>query len=125
MTEPCDVTIGGATWLDQAQETAARTNQNAGPHRRKAGVRGGIRELHQLSQGGRQGPYRIGEATDSCRSTQEGGGARPKNCPPIAKIIHTGPERKRRCRERHGTAERKGRSKDNSHNQLQGHLQSS
>lgn len=37
LTEPCDVTIGGATWLDQAQETAARTNQNAGPHRRKAG----------------------------------------------------------------------------------------
>lgn len=37
MTEPCDVTVGGATWLDQAQETAARTNQNAGPHRRKVG----------------------------------------------------------------------------------------
>lgn len=37
LTEPCDVTIGGATWLDQAQETAARTNQNEGPHRRKAG----------------------------------------------------------------------------------------
>lgn len=37
LTEPCDVTIGGATWLDQAQETAARTNQNADPHRRKAG----------------------------------------------------------------------------------------
>lgn len=37
LTEPCEVTTGGATWLDQAQETAARTNQNAGPHRRKAG----------------------------------------------------------------------------------------
>ncbi len=37
LTEPCDVTVGGATWLDQAQETAARTNQNAGPHRRKVG----------------------------------------------------------------------------------------
>lgn len=37
LTEPCDVTIGGATWLDQAQETATRANQNAGPHRKKTG----------------------------------------------------------------------------------------
>lgn len=71
MTEPCDVTVGGATWLDQAQETAARTNQNAGPHRRG---RWGNRELHQSVR--EQGPYRMGEATDSCRSTQEGDGTR-------------------------------------------------
>lgn len=59
LTEPCDVTVGGATWLDQAQETAARTDQNAGPQQEESGGRG---------------PDRIGEATDSCRSTQEGDG---------------------------------------------------
>lgn len=72
LTEPCDVTVGGATWLDQAQETAARTNQNAGPHRRKVGQQ---RAAPNQSGGGR-GPFRIGEATDSCRSTQEGDGTR-------------------------------------------------
>lgn len=44
MTEPCDATAGGATWLDQAQETAARANQSAGPHRRQGwGEEGGKR----------------------------------------------------------------------------------
>lgn len=89
LTEPCDVTIGGATWLDQAQETAARTNQYAGPHRRKAGQeRTAPTECGSAQEEGGatescanlgQGPYRRGGATDSCRSTQEGGGA---SCPP-------------------------------------------
>lgn len=52
LTEPCDVTVGRATWLDQAQETAARTNQNAGPHRRKMGEGGGgNRDLDQSVRG--------------------------------------------------------------------------
>lgn len=48
LTEPCDFTIGGATWLDQAQETAARANQNAGPQVRRRGNR----EPHQSVKGG-------------------------------------------------------------------------
>lgn len=92
LTEPCDVTIGGATWLDQAQETAARTNQNAGPHRRKVGGRGN-REPHQSDRG--QGPYRKGEATGSCKSTQEG--SRTRELPINSNInVHIDPERKRR-----------------------------
>lgn len=51
LTEPCDFTIGGATWLDQAQETAARANQNAGPHVRRRGNR----EPHQSVKGGGAG----------------------------------------------------------------------
>ena len=61
LTEPCDVTVGGATWLDQAQETAARTNQNAGPHRRKAGQQRAVR-VHTGEE----------RQQDSRRSTQEG-----------------------------------------------------
>lgn len=64
LTEPCDVTVGGATWLDQAQETAARTRMRV-----HTGGRWGNRELHQSIRG--RVPYRTGEATDSCRSTQE------------------------------------------------------
>lgn len=56
LTEPCDVTIGGATWLDQAQETAARTNQNAGPHRKKAGQQ----RATPISQGWGAGSKRVG-----------------------------------------------------------------
>lgn len=51
LTEPCDFTIGGATWLDQAQETAARANQNAGPQVRRRGNR----EPHQSVKGGGAG----------------------------------------------------------------------
>lgn len=91
LTEPCDVTVGGATWLDQAQETAARKNQSAGPHRKEDGG-GGNRRAAPINQGmggwegGGQLPNRIGEATDSCRSTQgkkRSGGAEDR--PPRAK----------------------------------------
>lgn len=98
LTEPCDATVGGATWLDQAQETAARTNQNAGPHRRKVGQQ------------------------SAAPASQEGGGGggdriahRKRKCP-------QGPERKRRCKERHGTADSKGQSREDSHHRLQEHL---
>lgn len=58
MTEPCDVTVGGATWLDQAQETAARKNQSAGPHRRRK-MGGATGELRQsIKRGG--GVKRVG-----------------------------------------------------------------
>lgn len=71
LTEPCDVTIGGATWLDQAQETAARANQNAGPHRKKTGQQRAAPISQGLGRGGRWGQVPNeggGEATDSCRS---------------------------------------------------------
>lgn len=101
MTEPCDATIGGATWLDQAQETAARTNQNAGPHRRKAGQQ----RAAPVSQGVRvhTGEQRQQTAADPHR---KGGGTRELST--SSKHVHTAPERKRRCRERHGAAERRG-----------------
>lgn len=58
------------------------------------------------NQSGGQGPYSIGEATDSCRSTQEGDGTR--ELPTNSENVHTGPEKKRRCKERHGTTDSKG-----------------
>lgn len=73
LTEPCDFTIGGATWLDQAQETAARANQNAGPQVRRRGNR----EPHQSVKGGGAGSKwgaGGGDATDSCKSTQKRNG---------------------------------------------------
>lgn len=100
LTEPCDVTIGGATWLDQAQETAARTIRM----QVHTGGRRVNRELHQSIRG--QVPNRIGEATDSCRATQEKNGTR--ELPTNSKNFHTSPETERRCKERHGTADRKG-----------------
>jgi len=79
LTEPCDVTIGGATWLDQAQETAARTNQNAGPHRRKAGQQ----RAAPISEG-------VGSTQDRRGNRQlqihTGSGQDQKNCPRIAKM---------------------------------------
>ena len=74
LTEPCDVTIGGATWLDQAQETAARANQNAGPHRKKAGQQ----RAAPISQG-------VGSIQDRRGNRQlqihTGRGAGPENRP--------------------------------------------
>lgn len=108
LTEPCDVTVGGATWLDQAQETAARTIRM----QVHTGGRRGNRELHQSIKG--QVPYRIREATDSCRATQEKNGTR--ELPTNSKNVHTGPETERRCKERHGTADRK--EAEDRHNQV-------
>lgn len=74
LTEPCDVTVGGATWLDQAQETAARKNQSAGPHRRRkmGGATGELRQSIKRGRGEGGGfpGYRTGEAIDSCSSAQ-------------------------------------------------------
>lgn len=103
LTEPCDVTVGGATWLDQAQETAARTNQNAGPHRRKMGQQraapinwgGGRFQTGQERQKTAADPHRKGMGPEDCPSTAKKKIKRKKN-------VHTGPERKRRCKERQG-----------------------
>lgn len=78
MTEPCDATVGGATWLDQAQETAARTNQNAGPHRRKVGQQ----RAAPISQGG---GVHTGEERQQTAADPHRKGMGPENCPPIAK----------------------------------------
>lgn len=76
MTEPCDVTIGGATWLDQAQETAARTNQNKGPHRRKVGQQraapiseGSGTQTGQERQQTAADPQRKEAAAENCQQT--------------------------------------------------------
>lgn len=79
LTEPCDVTIGGATWLDQAQETAARTNQNADPHRRKVGQQ----RAAPISQaGGRsQCLYKTGGEGNRQLRIHTGREAEPEKCP--------------------------------------------
>lgn len=106
LTEPCDVTIGGATWLDQAQETAARANQNAGPHRKKTGNR----EPHQSVKGGWGGGWGGqvpneggGEATDSSRSIKKRNGTRQLSSNSKKKIKKC-PQRSREEEEMQGEA---------------------
>lgn len=72
LTEPCDVTVGGATWLDQAQETAARKTR-VQVHTGGGRWEGQQESCANQSKGGRgEGSgfpgYRRGEAIDSCSS---------------------------------------------------------
>lgn len=63
------------------RDSCTRTNQNAGPHRRKLGQQ----RAAPISQGGRvhTGQERQQTAADPHR---EGGGAGSESCPPIARI---------------------------------------
>lgn len=108
LTEPCDVTIGGATWLDQAQETAARTNQNAGPHRKKAGQQ----RATPISQGwGGAGSIRVGWGGEGGKRQLQIHTEKEQDQTTVhqqqQENVHSGPERKRRCKERREARERR------------------
>lgn len=79
LTEPCDVTIGGATWLDQAQETAARTE----PECRSTQEEGGATESCTNQSGAGSIQDRRGNRQLQIHTGRK---AKPENCPPIAKM---------------------------------------
>lgn len=109
LTEPCDVTIGGATWLDQAQETAARANQNAGPHRKKTGQQGAAPISMGVGWGGlggrgRRGRFQMrGEKRRQTAADPHRKGTGPDNCPATAKKEKC-PQRSREEEEMQGEA---------------------
>lgn len=80
MTEPCDVTVGGATWLDQAQETAAQEPIKMQVH---TGGSWGNRELHQSVRGAGSILDRRGNRQPQIHTGRVAGS---EHCPPIARI---------------------------------------
>lgn len=105
MTEPCEITVGGATWLDQAQETAAQRRQV------HTGRRRGNQRAAPISQG--QGPS-IQDSRGN-RSTQDEAGPntdQPTNSD-MSRHVQRGRGDARRGMVQRGRAQAKNTAKKN------------